>query len=294
MFAPEGYWTWSEVCEAIPEWTRELIVAVNFPELASKIDNSNPWMADNILQKSLVKTRYAQNETEAQFALEVAELWVLANFLDTFEVVSCSPEGMKMRCPPIICAHGDALDWWQWPLYLEKFGKGETSGYLEYFRTGKFRISDAKARFWAIDYDKGLIRLKVNSARLFYTSSYGHNADLEDATSFMDEQVRRYIGWSVCWNPAEVPETTAEIFQEMGFHDIEWTHLSVDRSRVNDVPKTYANVLECVLAAYPEGKTGANWKQVEQKVGYSRRSIVRALKQNGRWADWASGGQDNA
>lgn len=50
-------------------------------------------------------------------------------------------------------------------------------------------------------------------------------------------------------------------------------------------------IVDYVLQAFPDGKGPATWETVQLKVGYSRRSIVRALKDFDVYYDWARGGQ---
>lgn len=47
-----------------------------------------------------------------------------------------------------------------------------------------------------------------------------------------------------------------------------------------------------VKQVYPDGKNDATWSEVETKVGYSRRSIVRALKALDQYNEWAKHGQN--
>ena len=49
-------------------------------------------------------------------------------------------------------------------------------------------------------------------------------------------------------------------------------------------------ILQYVMEAFPNGKDSATWAEVEVKVGYSRRSIVRALKSLEQYVDWAGNG----
>lgn len=179
-----------------------------------------------------------------------------------------------------------------WPLSQKPFGTGESWGYLSFFKSGKFRISDANDRFCAIDYPSGTIRLKPNSARLFELSSYGHGCDYDEVKRFIDEQVRPVLGWAVCWNPTDIPEVESEILKGLGFADLDWNAIDFETAEVGAIKIPHESVLDCVLQAFPEGKQNATWAVVEKEVGYSRRSIVRALKQNDRWASWSQGGQN--
>jgi hypothetical protein len=50
-------------------------------------------------------------------------------------------------------------------------------------------------------------------------------------------------------------------------------------------------IADAVHTGFPKGKQKNKWADIEERVGYSRRSIVRALKDLGRYDDWARGGQ---
>ncbi len=291
MFTPEGYWSFTEIQEAACSWANDLVIASAFPSLIAETEDLNAWKVEQVLHQKLVADEYVENAAEARFALQVSQLWVLANVLDTFDAVLCSPTGMTMRCPPPICAHGDALDWWTWPLAGPKFGTGEAYGYLEYFRQGTFSISDAMARFCVIDADSGLIKLKPNSIRLCNLSSYGHGADEKTIRTFINEQVRPIIGWSICWNPADIPKTKGEIYTSLGFTDINWGEFENGNVKSQSIADSGKYILECIETAFPKGKGDTTWPDVEAKVGYSRRSIIRALKQNGLHSKWAKTGQ---
>lgn len=292
MYTPEGYWSWDEICVAVCDWTQDLTLATRFPSFVQTAQDWTSYEIDQFIHQKLLDEGFAENNAELYFALQVCELWVLANFLDTFDTVLCSPSGRTMRCHPPIKAHGDAFDWWTWPLSGNKFGVSESYGYLEYFRNGNFKIADAKNRFCAIDYVSGQIKLKPNSVQLFHQSSYGHGPSDEEVRKFIEQQVRPFVGWSICWNPKDIPESKSEIYSEIGFQDVDWLALETSARTSKFGRETpHQSVLECLLSAYPNGKGKATWETVELKVGYSRRSIVRALKQNDLWAEWAKEGQ---
>lgn len=293
MFTPEGYWSWDEVVTASVQWTHDLIIVKYCQSLIDQMESASSWETTRKINELLVEQGFVENIDQARFAIEVAHLWVLANFLDVYDAVLCSPAGVKMRCPPILKAHGDALDWWSWPLSRKPFGTSESSGYLNFFKNGNFRITDANDRFCAIDYLSGTVRLKPNSVRLFELSSYGHGCDYGEVTRFIDAQVRPVLGWAVCWNPVDIPETESEILKGLGFTDLDWDAIDYEQVEMGAKKTPHAIVLECVLEAFPNGKGDATWAIVEKAVGYSRRSVVRALKQNNLWSSWSEGGQND-
>lgn len=291
MFTPEGYWSWSETVEAASEWTLQIVSASLAPEITIERVDQAPHECRQVLLEKLVSSKKVENQKEARFAMDLMELWLLANFMDTFEAVLCSPEGRTLRCPPLIKAHGDAFDWWLWPLSRDKMENGEANGYFQAHRLGRFHIGDAQARFCAIDFETGSIRLKPNTLSLLNTASYGYFETQDDARRFIDEQIRPIVGWSICWNADEIPETRKELFDSLGFSDFNWSSFDTNEARNQSSAKAGKNILECVMAAFPEGKGNMTWPEVEAIVGYSRRSIVRALKQDGQHSKWASTGQ---
>jgi hypothetical protein len=52
-------------------------------------------------------------------------------------------------------------------------------------------------------------------------------------------------------------------------------------------------IVDCVFAAFPNGKGDSKWSDVCDRSGYSRRTILRALETLGRKDEWAKGGQIN-
>tara|TARA_R110002051_G_scaffold57104_11_gene105915 strand:- start:8458 stop:9339 length:882 start_codon:yes stop_codon:yes gene_type:complete len=288
MFTPEGYWAWPEMIEQVESWTHDIVVASIEPALSVELAEARPSQVNEIIIEKLIAKGFVDNPKDARFAIQILELWVLANVMDTFDAVLCSPTGVRLECPPMIKTHGDAFDWWSWPLSRKKIDQSEAHGYFENFRKGQFSILDAQARFCVIDYETGLIKLKPNSTRLLYSSSYGHGDTHEGLQDFLERQVRPLIGWSICWNPESLPETEQELFDRLGFSNLDWETFNKGNQDLDSGQTAHDYVLQCVMTAFPDGKNGATWKVVEEKVGYSRRSIVTALKREGTYSDWAT------
>jgi len=284
MFTPEGYWSWHDAVHSASEWTLEIVAASLAPELTYEQLEAAPHRCKEAIYKKFVSTNRVENLSEARFAFDLLELWILANFMDSYEAVLCSPTGTTLRCPPLLSAHGDAFDWWTWPLSKEKMSDGEAYGYFNAFRAGLFHIGHAQERFCAIDFNTGYVRLKANTVNLLSSASYGHSETRAETLRFIDEQIRPIVGWSICWNPAEMPKTREELFESLGFGDLKLSEKSGSNGRGAE------NVLQCILQAFPDGKGDETWPNVEEKVGYSRRSIVRTLKQKGLYSEWAQGG----
>ncbi|SEK68472.1 hypothetical protein SAMN05444413_1032 [Roseivivax marinus] len=282
MYTPEGYYSFDDLCKYAPSWTDTICFR---KKLSAAPGSETPHRRDII--KRLVSDGFAASFSEAEFCLEICDLWLVANILDVFEVTLCSKSGVRMRCPKPLTAHGDAFDWWSWPLDSQKFGQSETHSYLHFYRDGNFRARDAWARFPAIDVDSGVIALKANSRNLFTGSSYGHG-DEEIAEFFIEKHARPYLGWGICISPYELPEFEEELFGALGFFASSDDGYKTSHTKP---ASTHQAVMSCVEQAFPDGKGKATWADVEAKVGYSRRTIVRALRQRGLYEDWTARGQ---
>lgn len=289
MFAPEGYWTWDEMFEASKNWTHQIVVRSILPEIMKAKSEPPTHEVHKAICDKLVNSGRSENLSEAQFAMELMELLILAKFMDLYDAVLCSPDGRTLRCPPILKSHGDALDWWIWPLSKEKISHGEAHGYFEAFRAGKFSIADALDRFVAIDYRTGTVKLKANTVRLLCGSSYGHGVDENAVLNFIDAQIRPIIGWSICWKQEILPETEQDLILSLGFAGLDWSDIR-GRSSIPSETNGYKHVSNCVMEAFPDGKGTEIWTEVEKKVGYSRRHIRRALMDEGIYETWARGG----
>jgi hypothetical protein len=290
MFAPDGYHTWVEMCDAAGEWSQDIMIASIPPELNNSLQELPSSSRRRLISERLVSSGHVQSYQEAEFTQDLLALWLLANFMDTYEIILCSPEGLKMRCPGIVKAHGDALDWCQWVFPDGKFEQGGFHGYYENFRAGLFDIRAARDRFVAIDHDTGLLKLKNNTANLMYHSSYGHGSDLREIEEVIKKFVNPYVGWAICFHPDAGPENLMDFFYQLGFDKLDWDMFAHSGKPSSQQMGSRIDVVECVFSAFPNGKGGNSWAVVEDKVGYSRRHIVRALKQCGRYDGWAQHG----
>lgn len=91
-----------------------------------------------------------------------------------------------------------------------------------------------------------------------------------------------FNGWSVSLNENVVEPYVKSLRKMIANFNIE--------EFSKGAPDALSPVVACTLTAYPNGKGEATWADVEARVGYSRRSIVRALGDAGQ-KDWATRGQ---
>lgn len=62
-----------------------------------------------------------------------------------------------------------------------------------------------------------------------------------------------------------------------------------DQPKLHTPLSSHETIRNYVLEACPDGKGSLSWDRVESKVGYSRRSIVRALKALNQYEEWVGG-----
>ena len=97
MFAPEGYWTWRELMDAVDEWALDYTIWSRFDNLTDDVWDRSYWSRERLLKERLLLDEVIDDNAEFQFALGVSGLWMLANFIDNFGAVMCSPNGITQR-----------------------------------------------------------------------------------------------------------------------------------------------------------------------------------------------------
>lgn len=87
---------------------------------------------------------------------------------------------------------------------------------------------------------------------------------------------RRFAGWAICFQKSEM-FLSGDAF----LHGITEIYSVADdpapSSEDSLVASGLEHAFECFKRAFPHGKGGATWPEVEAKTGYSRRHIKRAL-----------------
>lgn len=100
----------------------------------------------------------------------------------------------------------------------------------------------------------------------------------------IDAMTRLFGPYLYC--PVLVPSVAA-----MKYVERHRTELAGQETGGEEIAPEFPTVWRCVQEAFPNGKGLATWKEVEERVGYSRRHIVRSVKSNADYDTWARGGQ---
>ena len=106
----------------------------------------------------------------------------------------------------------------------------------------------------------------------------------EEAERERIEQMTRFFG-PYLYCPVLIPSDAAIKYVERNRAEV----VGLGSSSEEANPE-FQTVWQWVQEAFPNGKGLATWKDVEEKVGYSRRHIVRAVKANTDYETWARDG----
>lgn len=228
---------------------------------------------------------------EKRFQEGLLQAWMISHFLEPRQTYACSVEGRVLKVSNVLLHHRDWLIdcAWKWP----PREAAEFRTYYELFDQGSFSEHEIFDRFCCLDAETGLIKEK-NITR----------SGLEDAVSDPDRRqaakvligtvVKPFSGWALCWKEDCLPETLEECLNELGLVEDRWRGALSNEGSTRPRQRVGAGLaatLASVLEAYPEGKGAATWLEVEDRVGYSRRNINRALAQSEEHRDWATRGQ---
>lgn len=287
MFAPIDYYSWQDIREASPDWANVILASKLPTDIQEAILEKPDSSLRHALCVGLGEHDLVRSVAEAEFLANLLERFLVVHFMDCFTTTLCSPTGLVTRAEVPALMHADRFDYfyWSWP----KYDQHEFRNYFQHFREGNFGIADVDARFLAIEYSTGLIKLKNNTYSEYKMCSNYDGTELE-LRQDIDNFVVPFRGWSVCWSPESLPETTAEMLVGIGFDDL--TPLLEKRQAISQGlvhENGNDDVLKCLLEAYPDGKGRTTWSEVERRSGYSRRHITRMLKRARRYDDWIAG-----
>jgi hypothetical protein len=88
--------------------------------------------------------------------------------------------------------------------------------------------------------------------------------------------LRRFTGQTIAFSPTEVINLIEEAVEDFGA-DIALKLLEAAVPK-KDTPSGLTHAYQCLIEAFPNGKGSATWDEVVTRTGYSRRTIVRAMK----------------
>lgn len=192
MFAPDGYVMYEAICTNIGHLAESVLVRITGASLKDKHKREN--IGDMMLNAGIIADR-----SNAQFIREFVEEILLAKLISYYPPLLCSPTGTVMQVNEDFFLHGDRLDWFYLSLPIDRMS--ELSRYIEFSKVNRFDGASIRRRYCFIDAEKGLVKIKNNSAQLFdYCSHYWNDQGTE-----MVSLVEKFSGWAVCWRESDLP-----------------------------------------------------------------------------------------
>lgn len=283
MFAPLGYLRWIEVQESIEIWAQAVIMA-----RIAEAEGENPTEPFRKLPPlsgdRMVRSGLAETYGQARFTYDLLQAWMMCRLIAEFEPLAVSSSGQLMRPTPAMLVHADEFRYidWTWP----PFKNPDLKSLFQLHERNGLSGHDIQSRFHVIDPESGLICEKNGSAAGISNSGGLLEAELSDPLKF----IRPYLGWALCWNSDIDELETSEILLAVGLdEEAEWANrveLEIPAGSKNLVEAASPDVVSCMLEAFPNGKGHATWKNVVAKVGYSRRTILRAVDSDPRVKEW--------
>lgn len=222
-----------------------------------------------------------------QFEEGLFQAYIISQFLASRQAYACSPQGSVLKVSSVIHHHRDWLIdcHWEWPAREN----AAFYSYFKFFDEGKFSADDVFDRFCCFDASTGLIKEK-NITLKGLEDAAGYPDYERAAQNLLSVLIRPLTGWALCWKEDTLPETLEECLDELGLVEDDW-RMALHGEKVQSQGTGLAATLASVLEAYPNGKGTDTWPQVESRVGYSRRNIVRALNTSVEHRGWATRGQ---
>lgn len=274
MYAPIGHMKWTDLfgyCEEIAG----TIIAAHTLEL-SDVDPVRAYTDE--LKDSFV------HAPQAELTIYIVKTWLVANICTIFPPSLTTSSGRLMQSDWPIFLHADRLDWvcLSWPINE----MAEFHGYFLNSNTHGVPKDAICERFVAIDPWTGIVTEKNPTRKWLESASHVWEPDIEQWLAL----IREYKGWAVCWSEDQIPDDQEEIFRAIGLEkEAGWLSEGLRRmgETSSDLKQSGTrHVADCLLQAFPDGKGGATWSEVEAKVGYSRRHILRAISDSPRLSAW--------
>lgn len=212
-------------------------------------------------------------DSERKLAYAQAQLfhaWIIDSLLSLYDPLVCSPAGQLLRVDHALLGHENNLC---------------DVGWTDMHVPDELRELCAALAFQS---HGDSIWLGFNTLRIpagIVSSEWASVRDGDDTTRM--EAARQFEGWSLCFPDENIPDDPETLLGELGF-DVEALGEGATSSESN-AKSGFRFITTCVLNTYPGGKVDT-WTETERRLGISRRSIIRALKDCGQdW--WAKAGQ---
>lgn len=269
MWCPEGYSTLHEIVPILDELSdiySDRLVTESFGPVPAV--GSDEYLPEEFWPDFWQLRAMLNSPSEIGLLASEIELfhaWAVAQLLYVTNPFVSSPDGVIMRVSEVLYEHS---------LRLERFDWGER-GHDIHLRRALLDVAFINPE-----------RRPLDGFRGFTLPSGIVSAPSTEAMADGDKDPLRTIqghfsGWAICIKDREAPVDVQNLATLIGF-DLS----TKDRQNPDRLQHIYA----CLIEAYPSGKTD-DWGTVQKRVGYSRRSINRALELHDPDKKWAAGGQ---
>lgn len=269
MWCPEGYSTLHEISPILDELSdiySDRLMSEDFgpiPVVGSEEYLPEEFWPDfwqlHTMQNSFSEIKLLTSE------IELFHAWAVARMLDAISPLVSSPDGVVMRASTVLYENRFRLELFDWG------NRGCDMNLRRALLDAAFINPARRPLDWfrGFTLPRGII------------SSPTAEALTDGGTNFLSEVQGHFSGWAICFKDPEAPTDVQDLATLIGFDLSSNDRQSPDRLR---------HIFDCLVQAYPSGKTDA-WETVQKKVGYSRRSINRALDLHDPSKKWAQGGQ---
>lgn len=279
MWCPEGYVSLLDLSDLFDSVADDYLAKRNVRFSQVTASNGEDDFPDDLQEEHYADFLQLQNMLgdNGEFFLALAKArtfyaWVIASALKKLKPRVCSPSGKIMVLAEDIFKHESDIGGCRWNDALTAPEIREVLFRHAY----SFNRRDPIAGFLGFYYPTGIIKEYDDS-----TLTRWHHSTRFDVLHLQ----KHFAGWAICFEESNVPKDQQALVELIEYSDE--TKQFVREPSPADPLKF---VHECVMQAYPDGKDEA-WDEVKKKIGYSRRTIVRALKKYGGHDWWAAGGQ---
>ncbi len=284
MFVPENTVGWLETahfCRLIGAriFTAKLLERLG--EDPSDAFNNNYINTEAVGNWTAIECGLLREGESVFWAKEAYGSYLLSRIMLTLPMKISTPTGSVREINAVLQPHADfPFDlFWDWRGEGNTFSFGDIEGYMKLAQPPKKRSDEPFNRFCIVDSNTGTIKVKKETPSLIEKFVLWK----EDISEII-EAVAPYSGSAIFWDKNLIPNRSDELLNKLDVPEAQWITKALDQGKATNeglIKPSLKHIYDCFMQAYPDGKT-ESWSVVEEKVGYSRRSINRALKEYGQ------------
>ncbi|MGR3494069.1 hypothetical protein [Citreimonas sp.] len=255
MFAPEGFSSFYRFADNA-KYLSETIFDPSEIDFSVQ-DSDRVVTRDDIIATQRVFTSYQINTALVR---------------QPFPIFICSPAGHLMQAEPPFFRTNDPMSLYDW---RDDVPKDDELGPRIFGAPGEKNVSLANDLYWFLDESCFVI----TSNRSELDRSGGLENALSDGFCRHEAYVKPFHGWSVCYRESDVPENVDAYLDLIGCYDA-FDHWFEDEpvTRMGR-PNERKKAAELYRMEFGDAHD-CTWEEVERRIGYSKRTIQRGLKEH--------------